>query len=308
MAGGPPSFLILSSRGPVGHHDRIAILEPRRYGRRHLGGGLDVHHLDVERRRQRDGSGHQSHARPTAGGLRRDGEAHPARRVIAEEPHSVDRLVRGARRDHDRGAGEVARTDGRGHHRGDLVGLGHPPHPLVARRERPLGRPDDHGTPATQRGQMLLGTGVVPHARVHRRGEHEWAARFEQGGGDQVVGESERELRDDVRGGRRDDRRGGFVRETDVQHGLGTLEDVGVDRAAGESCQRIRPDETGCRRRHDSLDGQTGVAQPPGQREGLVRRDAAGDGEEDNGGRLAAGGVPAHGGPRFLPVSRDARR
>ena len=110
------------------------------------------------------------------------------------------------------------------------------------------------------------------------------------------------------------------MREPDVQHRLGALEDVRVDGAAGQGGEGVGADEPRRRRRHDRLDVEPRVAEPPRERQRLVGRDPAGDGQEDQRtsfrgdagrtarwARLAAGLFPAHGGPTWLPASRAAR-
>ncbi len=83
--------------------------------------------------------------------------------------------------------------------------LGHPAEALVAGGQRPDDRTDEQGTALDERRDVRGRRGMLPHAGVHRGGEHQRARRLEQRRREQVVGDPRRQLREHVGGNRRDD-------------------------------------------------------------------------------------------------------
>ena len=88
------------------------------------------------------------------------------------------------------------------------------PHP--AARQIALARVDEADARAAKRRDVRLRRGVVPHVRVHRRGDEHRRARREVQRGQKIIGKSVRELRETVGGGRRDEQQVDARRERDV--------------------------------------------------------------------------------------------
>ena len=150
---------------------------PRARPLAHLLGRRHADDRGARRRLDRPGADDERHVRAAAERLRGDGEPHPPGRAVPDEPDRVDRLPRRPRRDDDPPPGEVPAP--REHlldRREDLLGLGScGPVPSSPAASDPVAGPTIRTPRSTQRGDVGLGRRMLPHARVHRRREHERA-------------------------------------------------------------------------------------------------------------------------------------
>jgi hypothetical protein len=126
---------------------------------------------------------------------------------------------------------------------------------------------------------------MTPHVDVHRRREQDGRLGREHDRADGVVGAAIREPRDQ-RGGRgRDDHEVRAIGELDVPdlRFLGERPQIREDRAARQRLERHRPDELLGGIGHRDLDARAGLVEQADELGGLVRRDAAADGNDDGG-------------------------
>ena len=242
-------------------------------------------------------------------------EAHPTRRTVADVAHAVDRLARASGRDEHAQPGESAASPlGGTEHRlaggeqGDRLGEAPGP-PLAAGGEAAGLRLHDRQAPRAQRSDVGLRGRVVPHAVVHGRGDDHRARRGEGGAGQQVVGEATGQLRERVRGRRRDEVHVGVGHELEVAErivgrgrvaregpaGRIALELVDEDRRAAQRRERRAPDEALARRRLHDAHGVPGAGRQAHELERLVGGDAAAHSEQDPGHRIVTvSGTPTH--------------
>ena len=101
---------------------------------------------------------------------------------------------------------------------GDFFHRPKPPDPLVAAGKQPLLRPDEFHPAAGEGGHVLPGGRVQPHFAVHGGRNQNPGLGIERQGhaGEGVVGQAEREFRDAVRGGGRDEQQVRLVGQLDV--------------------------------------------------------------------------------------------
>ena len=166
----------------------------------------------------------------------------------------------------------------------DLLRLGHaarcPSSPCASGPSTGPDEPTRRARRASRRCARVAG--CVPHARVHRRREHERAVVLEQRR--RSAGRRRgpcASLASTLAVGGRDDRDVGLVGEADVEDLAGPLPQRRVDGAAGERRERVGADEP--RRRPRSSRRVTSAPAPveqPREQRGLVRGDAAGDTEQ----------------------------
>ena len=78
---------------------------------------------------------------------------------------------------------------------------------------------------APQSGQIALGRGMLPHAHIHRRGNHHWRIRGQQQSRGQIIGQSPRHLGHQIRSGRGDNNQIGNTAQLDMAH-LGLVTEV----------------------------------------------------------------------------------
>ena len=131
----------------------------------------------------------------------------------------------------------------------DLARLGQPARAGVRAGEPAVGRVEhDHATLAQGR-DVRPGGRVQPHLGVHRRGEHDRAARGEQGVREQVVGQAVRGLGEQVGRGRRDHDQVGGLADRDVRHLVDVVPDLGGHRMAGQRRPGVGADELAARPR-----------------------------------------------------------
>ena len=240
------------------HHDHRRASRTRPRAPLHLARRVvDRHDPHARRRPERRRPAHQ-----------RDLGAAPARDARdARSPSCRSTGSRGSARDRSppaSGPRRRARARPRGpaasstptHRLDDLVGLGEPPRALVAARERAARRADDPHAPRRAAGARFSCTAACSHMWTFIAGATTMRrARREQHGREQIVRDAVRQLRDHVRGRRRDHDDVGRVGEPDVADLglLGQVEGVGGDRVPGERLQRERRDELCAPARHDDV-------------------------------------------------------
>src|SRR5207248_10722834 len=156
------------------------------------------------RRRERGGGRQQGDRGAPAQRGRGDVVAHLARRAVGDVAHGIDRLARGTGGDNDRVAREVLRRREHGGEGGDDR--------FRLRQPTTTGEPGGqraavglhHGHAArAQRGDVRGHRRMLPHAAVHRRRDQHRAARGQQQGGQEVVGDAVGGLGDEIGGGGR---------------------------------------------------------------------------------------------------------
>ena len=180
----------------------------------------------------------------------------------------------------------------------DLGRLGHPAHAPLALGRLALVGPDELDAAREQRLGVRAGRRVRPHARVHRRRDEHRAAVGERRLGEEVVGEAVRELRERVRGARRDDEQVG-ARQVEVE--------VLRRRAPRERREGLGADEAlGARR--DERDHLVPVLHEQARELArLVGGDPAGDAEEDPAHLLIVHSPPCEIGGTGETAARPAR-
>ena len=155
---------------------------------------------------------------------------------------------------------------------GDLLGLDHASEADLALGQLATGGADHVDTSRSERRDVGLRRGMLPHARVHG-GRDEDGPTVGQGGlGQQVVGQTVCHPRQRVRRERRHDEQ---VRVRQVRIRIGRA------LAPGEREERLGRDESlGARGRHREH-VVPGADEQPNELARLVRRDTAGDPEHD---------------------------
>ena len=210
--------------------------------------------------------------------LTRDGVAHLSRGVVGDEADGVDALAGRACGDEDFFTRQVLLTRKLAQEvvaerllRGQLALA------RVAAREIALvGRNHRHAAPL-QGSEVLLYRRALEHVHVHRGRDHHGGRHREQGGGEHVVGDAVRHLREDVRRGWRDKHRVRALRERDMRHldGIGALKGIGI---APVFRQRLKGDGGDERRgvlRHDDVNVCAQLDEHAREIGDFVRRDAA---------------------------------
>jgi hypothetical protein len=157
------------------------------------------------------------------------------------------------------------------------------PGPRLALGQRAAVRPDDRGAARRQRRDVALGRGRVPHHVVHRRRQQQRPVGRQQHRRGEVVGDAERRLGDQVGGRGRDDHEVAAAREPDMADLVlvGQREKVGEDALARQRRHRERRHEFLRRAGQDAAHRRPALAQAADKLERLVRRDPAGDHEQD---------------------------
>ena len=181
-----------------------------------------MHALHTAGNIERCRSQHERDGGTATCGLPRQGDAHLARRTVANESHRVDRLVRGAGGDDDALARQVLRhgvehlTDSLD----DVLGLAHAARVHVAARKVAAAGSHHVNAAVAQRGHVGLCGRCLPHAIVHGRCDHDGARRGKQRGGDEVVGDAVGHLGDDIGRRGRHDHQIGLLRKRDMVDGV----------------------------------------------------------------------------------------
>ena len=122
---------------------------------------------------------------------------------------------------------------------------------------------------------------VLPHLRMHCGRHHERGAAGEHRGSEQVVGDAGGELRDRVRGRRRDHQDVRLLAEPDVAHGRDVVEDRRVQWLPADRLPRRSADEPQRGVRRDHPHRVAGEHQITHDLDGLVCGDTAGDTHDD---------------------------
>ena len=220
--------------------------------------------------------------------MRRFGErvAHFSRRAIREESHRVDvfasrpggdenRLAReivaqaehvaNFLRDRFRGS-EAARA---GHAAGEIafVGINH------------------MNAASTERREIFLRRGVLPHVHIHRGCNNHGSFRSEIQRGEKILGDAVREFSEDVGSGGRDQQKIDALRDGDMFDGAfdvggrsaGGAKHVGDYFLPGECRKRERRDKFLRRARHHHLHVELFLLQAAHQFSGLIGRHSSGD-------------------------------
>jgi hypothetical protein len=145
-----------------------------------------------------------------------------------------------------------------------------------------LGRDDADPAPL-QRGQVLADRGVLPHFGVHGRAQHHRGPGGQQGGGQQVVGETGGVARHEVRRGRHDQDQIGTLTQTGVRNGAVLIPQRALDRLGGQGGEGHLAHEAGRLGGQDGHHVRAGVHQSTADLDGLVSRDAAADTQNNPG-------------------------
>ena len=233
--------------------------------------------------------------------------------AVAQEADRVEVLAGAAGATRRRGgrpgrAAAAPRASTARHSRASSAGSGSRPLPLSAPVSRPTAGLDDEHAARAQRRDVGLRGRVLPHLGVHRRREHDRAARGEQRVGEQVVGEPVRGAGQQVGGGRGDDDEVGGLADPHVRHLVDVVPVLVADRAA-----RTAPPRSARRRTASALAvGTTRTSCPVS----VSRRSSShalyaaippGDAEDDAAGRLGrAACTTAAGSATCSWVSRPA--
>src|SRR6185312_15129181 len=189
------------------HHRRG--IEMREHRIAHFGGGANRNHLSAGHRRQAYGTAHENHARPTIDSRLGDGIAHPPTRSIGKKAHGIQRFLGGPRGDEYGLAFEIARgRTQRALNRGDnIFHFGQSSGAQRAAGQKAIIGIDD-GVPALSESSNIgLYRRMLPHIAVHGGRQNHRPAKCQIHRGKEIVRQPERELADDVRGGRRNEQK-----------------------------------------------------------------------------------------------------
>ncbi len=165
--------------------------------------------LDAVGRRDRQVRCEQDHLGAAAARLLGQRDPHPPRRAVAEVAHAVERLARSACGDEHAATGQRPGSEQLRDARRDLLRLRHAADAPLAFRHLSFVRADELDAPGDERLDVRARRSVRPHARVHRRRDEHRAAMRECRLGEDIVGDAVRELRERVRGARRNDQQVG---------------------------------------------------------------------------------------------------
>ena len=211
---GSPLFGALAGdrvRGPVvgdrGREQRDVDVGERERGVEHRLGGRRRDRLDAGGRRDGEVRGEQDDLRAAPARLLGERDAHPARRAVADEAGRVERLARAAGGDEH----ALARRGCRGAsscstRAGDLAGLGHPAHAPLALGRLALVGPDELDAAGARASRRSRGSPGAPTCAGSSPGATSTGPRWASAASvSEVVGEPVGELRERVRGARRDD-------------------------------------------------------------------------------------------------------
>jgi hypothetical protein len=275
-------------RREVGHgrrHDQdVASRKSLPDGREHFVGRRHVDHAYAGRAMNRHRRRDERDARASVAGRRGDGIPHLPRRAIAEESDRVDGLARAAG-GHDNAPTLEASVPAK--QRADLVedvvDRRHSPGAVAAGRETADGGTCERDAASAQRLDVGLRRRVLPHRGVHGRRDEKWGTRGQCCAGEEVVGDSLRQLGDHVGGGWRNDERVGDFGQRDVldREWIGEVEHPGSDRSPGQGAERGGSDKL-CRvLGHHRVHGEAGLRETAGEIGRLVGGDGARDAKDN---------------------------
>ena len=142
---------------------------------------------------------------------------------------------------------------------------------------------DQRNAVAYQLGNVAAGGGIVPHQRVHGRGQQDRAIGGEQDRGREIVGVPVCHLCHQIGGRRGDDDEIAVAREADVPcvEFAGRIEQVGIGAGIGQGAGAERRDELLRSMGHDAAHNKAAFLEAADQVERLVRSNAAADDEGD---------------------------
>ena len=205
--------------------------------------------------------------------------------AVAEVADRIDGLACAARAHGESQAQQIARparfTHGRKHGGDDVARLAQAPDARIRARQAPGGRADEAHAALAQNGDVFLRGGVEPHLRVHRRSDEDRARRGQHDARQHVVGDSRANLRESVGRGRNDHDRIGLSGKPHVGDVGCVLADVGVDPAPGQRLPRDGADKVKGGAGGDDGDAVPRLLEQTNGGARLVRRDAAGDADDD---------------------------
>ena len=250
----------------------------------HLLSGLDLEHLDAVWDRKRHGSRHDLHVRSPSPRRGCQGEPHPTRGSVADEPHRVDRFAGGPCRDEHLLPPQWRRIGQRAADLlDDLVRLEHPPGAASLASSQRAGS----GARYTVRQRLLqvsevgLRLRVGIHAVVHRRTDENRSPRGQQRRGEQVVGPPMGRPGNEVGRRRRHTHDVGLGPELDVERGSLGRKQFGRRGSTRNGIERERLDEPLGPAGKNRVDLRAEPRQIPGELNGLIGGDAPGDAEDD---------------------------
>ncbi len=280
-----PEHLVRPPVGDGGDADRRIRRQGRPGRRQHLLRRLHIDALDAGGYGKGGRAGDQSHLGAQAGQRRGDGVALLAAGAVGQHPHRVDGFGRRACGDQDvaarQGLADRAR-EGRHDRLEDGLGFREAAgSELAAGHGALVGANEGHAI-GLEGGEIPPGGRVGPHPHIHRRRHQHRLVGGEQGGGGEVIGQAGGGLGHQVGGGGGDDDQVGGAGELDMAHLrlVGEGEEVVVDLVLGQGRQGQGGDELGARPGEDRPHGDAGLAQQPGQFQGLVGGYAAADDQE----------------------------
>ena len=198
--------------------------------------------------------------------------------------HRVDILLRPSGAHDDLPARQVARPSQHQPHVAQQLGrLQQPSLAHQPRRQPAHRRSRDRDPPRRQRLHVRLRRWAVVHVRVHRRADDHRRGCGQYRRANRVVRESQRQLRDRLRGGWRDNHHVGPFRYGDVvdQQLRARVEQALGDRPVGDRGKGQGRNELPGRRRHHHVDLCPQLHQLAGQVDGLVAGYAPADAQGD---------------------------
>ena len=150
---------------------------------------------------------------------------------------------------------------------------------LVAR-----GRAEQQHTACFQSRQIGLGSRMGIHLLVHCRRHQYRRRRRQHQRGQQIIGKAGSQLGYDIGAGRRDQHQIRPAGQLDMTHCRfgGRIEQIGMDRVAGDGLKGQRSDELARALGHHHPDVGAFIFQPARQLGRLVGRNAAGHGQHDS--------------------------
>ena len=244
--------------------------------------------VDPGRIGQVDRPGYQRHLGAGIGGRAGDGVALPAGGAIGDVAHRIDWFM--GRPGSDDDAPALQRLDPLVAAQqlldcsDDFQRLGHAAEAvLAALGHRARVRPHAGDAVGGQQREIAPGRRVLPHARVHRRGDQHRPVGREQNRGSEIVAMAARHLGQQVGGCRRHHDEIRFARQPDVADIKLALriEQVGKNATTAERPGRQRRDELLRRRGQDAAHRRPALAQPADEVKALIGRDATGNDQKN---------------------------
>ena len=223
-------------------------------------------------------------AAPLLLATRGQGIAHLPGRVVGDETHRIERLLRRPGGHEDFFVCQILDGEQGFDLLGDLRDLGQTSLPCGPACQFTGPRLQNGVAALGQTDQIFLHDGIGVHLVVHRRAEEYRCGRSEQGRGQQVVGNSRRQLADQVGRRRCDDGKFRKLRQRDMVHHefAGPVKKVRSNTLARKGFKSQWGDEFTGMVRHDNPDLGAAPDQFPNQFGGLIGGDAAGNAQNDS--------------------------